>query len=297
MTWLLLPAVAAALGVLLHGPWALLGSAAGAWAAWWLHRRGAGQAASAFAASLPPLLWGDAAGIAAALGLVLAVESHRRWWVGAAGVGALVLAVVAVPAPWAPLLPALGGAFVLVAGPRPLALLGVPLGLTAGLMGAAWAAVAVGLLGAAALARWLASHPANLSVARSLAQWGLALAPLPAAAGLVLHALQLLPEPVSVVLIGATAAAGGGAVFLLAHLGLAVFVRTTDVSAGIWMVCAWAPLAAAAGLVLALSPGGAAAAAFSLAALSAIPAAVGLRWLLPRPLLGESSAVKAPATP
>ncbi|MCA1812830.1 MAG: hypothetical protein LC624_02630 [Halobacteriales archaeon] len=240
----LVPAAAMALGVLLFGAWGAVGAAAGALAALVAWQAGAGRRAALLAAVLPPLV-ATGPSIVAPLALLGLTAVWQR--TGRVEVFALAALGALWPAPGGALVAALGGAALLALGSGTRALLGLPVA------GASWLALRQGapLLAAAFIAvglvaRGIAAHPANLTMARRIAGLGLLAAPAPAIAALVVQA-----SGAGLDLAASLATAGEavllGIALLLAHLGAAVLLRAGDRQRALGLVSAWALPAAAVG--------------------------------------------------
>lgn len=258
------------------GLWALVGLVAGLLAAllarlWGLPPAGVvvGGALGAASGVGPPV-------VATAFVLALLVAWRR------AGDDRVLLAgilALALPAPASVVAPAVAGALLVAVAARPHALAG------AAIAAATWLRdlddvplAALALVGAALVARSLASHPANLSTARLLLRAGAAAAPVPALVGFLLAAVgasdrgaaDVFPEVAVVVVMGGA--------LLLAQVGAAATTLARDARPAAHLVLAWALPAAALGLVAQVGAREAAAAGAALVGIAALPAAVGATW-------------------
>jgi hypothetical protein len=254
----LLAGLGAAGGFLLHGPWAAAGVAAGAAAAVHLLRAGAGPSAAAFALAGAPLFAAGPASLAVAalLALVVVARATSPLALVAAAAGPLV------PLPGMALLPLGAGAVLVAIAPdRRSLLVGALLGFASGLGGVVLAALAPAAAAVGLATRWVQGHPANVTVATTLARIGLALAPVPALAGWLLASFDIGPTTRGAVFGAAVLAALGGTWLLAAHVGLAVARRAdagigAEASAMLWVLPVWlAGIVASAGVRAGLADG------------------------------------------
>lgn len=268
-----------ALALFVHGAWAVAGIAGGVGGAAWLVIHRAPARAAAVAASLPPLVAVGPAILAPAAVLVLLAASARTrspWLM----MGTAVLALA--PFPSGSLGPALGGGMVLAAAPWPLALMGVPLAAVGWVAApAAFPYVAGAVLLSGAVARLVARHPANLTMAGRLVTVSIAVMPVPALVATIGLSIQSSTvEPIIATLTLALLTGMVGVTLGLGFLGAATLVRgpwpssAVSVAAMLGFVGALAGLGAQAGATVA------AATSLPLLALASVPAAVGFEWIL-----------------
>jgi hypothetical protein len=268
---------AVVVGYLLYDVWGLAGGVAGILAALAAGQAGGGVWMRSLAATLPPLVavGPSALLVAAVLALVLAAQRLQDPRVYLFGGLALF-----VPLPGAAYVATAAGALLVATGRRGWIAAGAGLCLGPWLLASTTPIPGVLALGFGLLARALATHPANASVARGLVALGALLLCAPAIAAVALAAMGALPNGFAV-LVGA--AIGGilvGAILLAAHAGLAA-LHLSDVPAlPVWTTLTWLP----AGGILLLDPragdmGPPLAALLPLLGLTTVSVAVGARWL------------------
>lgn len=270
-----------AVGAVLHGPWVLAGAATGFGAAWLGHRWGLPLSACVAAAAVPPLLAaGPGALVAAVLtvAVVLADHTGRSEVLAGAALGALLPGPVGVVVPAA-------AAGLLVASAKDRATMAVA---TVPAVAAVVAApsevpfVLAACLVVAAVARWVAAHPANATMARRTAQAGIALLPTPAAVGFLFSAVAGEFEHVWAWLPATGGAIAAGGVLSLAHLGLAMLLRTDAPQRPVVLGLGWLFFAVFLGLSAQAGPRAALGLAPALLGLLAVPMAIGAATVIPR---------------
>lgn len=246
---LALPVAASVVALLVHGSAGLPGIAAGVLAGMLVVRSPAPTWVGALAASIPPLTATGEMGfvVVGALGLALVVRGTHRPEVAIVAVAFPFAGTLLPPVP-AILLAALGAGVLAAVAPRWWALAGgAGLALAAAaVQGGLPIAVLLALAGGAS-ARWVYSHPANLTMARRLTLAGLVLLPLPAALAFLVAALRGNSEHVLVILgaVGGIVLAGG--LLLAAHFGAAVLLRSdADVTLPLGLL--WSGLGAFVGI-------------------------------------------------
>lgn len=272
--WTLALGAATTVGFLLHGPWALAGAVAGLSGAWLGQRLDLPPAALAAAAALPPLVAaGPAAGIVAAVLALVAVSEHagRVEVLAGAVLGAVLPAPlgVAVPAAAAGLLLAKGrGTTWMFAGVPALASVvaspsQVPI-------------TTLACLGAGVVARWVGSHPANATMARRTVQLGIVLLPTPALLGFAFSSIAGEFEPVLGWLGVVALTVAAGFALLVAHLGLALVLRTDSGLRAALLALVWLFPAILLGFSAQDGPRAAMAHGLALLGLTALPVGIGL---------------------
>jgi hypothetical protein len=274
-----LPLVATVIAYLAFGWWGLAGGVAGALAAWSAGAAGGGIWVRSLAAALPPLLsTGPTALLVVALfALVLAWERTGDARVFLFGGLALF-----VPYPGASFVATVCGALLLATAQGRWIAAGAGLCLAAWLLAPGEATLATALAVPVGLvARALAHHPANATVARALLGAGVLLLALPALALVGLVAAGALPGGMLLLTLAGLGAAAVGAVLLAAHAGLAALHLSDARATAAWSVLTWSPLLAAGILtgegVAAMGPPWLA--VIPLLGSAAVAFAVGARWI------------------